>query len=185
MFDNAHQANIDLSSSVNPNSNLSLRWIGDVGRELLRDEIAEFSESAGAQLALEKFELDDLYSIIQSVLKDPKLDSEVEFIIPNKFKTGAPELPVTWFPGDAGGVRNTISTSKRIVITAIGHEDIPPDSLRLVGKVNYFWGGCAFSPRGSRPFAAALSFLRPAPAFRAARALRSAFPVRAGRAARV
>ena len=136
MFDNAHQANIDLSSSVNPNSNLSLRWIGDVGRELLRDEIAEFSESAGAQLALEKFELDDLYSIIQSVLKDPKLDSEVEFIIPNKFKTGAPELPVTWFPGDAGGVRNTISTSKRIVITAIGHEDIPPDSLRLVGKVN-------------------------------------------------
>ena len=121
--------NIDLSTSDNQNPNLSLRWIGDIGCELLRDEIEDFSESAGALLALEKFELDDLYSIIESVLRDPALNSEVEFIIPRKFD-------VTWFPGDAGGVRNTLSTSKRIVVTAIGHENIPPDSLRLVGKIN-------------------------------------------------
>ena len=128
--------NIDLSTSDNQNPNLSLRWIGDIGCELLRDEIEEFSESAGALLALEKFELDNLYSIIESVLRDPALNSEVEFIIPRKFKEGAPKLDVTWFPGDAGGVRNTLSTSKRIVVTAIGHENIPPDSLRLVGKIN-------------------------------------------------
>lgn len=121
------------ASNIPPEQELTLQWIGDIGRELIRDEITDQTDSL---LALEKFDNEVLFAIIKATLKDPALDSEIDFMIPQKLQQHAPTIPVTWFPGDAGGVRNTFSQKgKRVIVTAIGN-DKTPDTLRHVVKIN-------------------------------------------------
>lgn len=119
---------------------LDREWIGDVGREVIRTHLNELADGSEAQVALDKFEREDLYAVIRSVQADHELSKDIEFLIPNQFHNGAPsDLNVKWFAGDAGGVRNmTASDGKRLIVTAIGEEEARSltDTLEHVAKID-------------------------------------------------
>lgn len=116
---------------------LTRAWIGDVGREIVKSEMRDQPDGACQTFALEQFDNDDLFAILRALLDDPELRADIDFVIPDRFRGEAPDLEVRWFPGDAGSVRNEqAAEGKRAILTVIGDDKTPADTLRLVGKIN-------------------------------------------------
>lgn len=138
MTDKDTSSRTSAASNTPTDHELNLHWLGDIGRELIRDEISDQADNqAEVLLALEKFDNEVLFAIIEATLKDSSLEKEIDFMIPQKLQQYAPGLPISWFPGDAGAVRNTPSAKgRRVIVTAIGNDSAPTDTLRLIVKIN-------------------------------------------------
>lgn len=110
----------------------TLSWLGDIGRDLILNEMV-----SKRQLAFEDLDLETIFSVVASLLKSPQA-KDIYFLLPNKLNNGKSDLPsYVWFYGDVGAARNTaMPAGKKVKITAIVGNPASADTMRLITKIN-------------------------------------------------
>lgn len=113
-----------------------LDWIGIVGRDLVRSLVRE--HEGEVPLALEDFDREILYAILEKVLQDEELAGQIYFLIPRRLNDLPNNLPEDiWYDGDVAGARNeSLPEGKKVMITALDEFSTAGDTVRLVEKIN-------------------------------------------------
>ncbi len=124
----------DHSSNMR-DEDLALEWIGDIGRNVIEQTLS--NTDGTVNLVLEKFDKKVLSSLLFALLNHKELASKIEFRIPQNLKEDDSLPNEIWFEGNAGAARNEpLPDNKSAMITAVGSDEIPADTIRLLSKID-------------------------------------------------